>query len=390
MFFRVHEDGGSSRAFRERFALGPVSILGRPSGSIHIALASVLMLTTAMPAAADPPAGTFSIAAFDAATGECGVAVQSRVFGVGPRVAWVLGGAGAIATQAQSNESFGPMGLGLLASGLSARETLDSLLAGDPERDVRQVGIVDARGGVANWTGPGCNAWAGDTVGVAYTCQGNILTGADVVASMERAFRESAGEELGRRLIAALEAGQAAGGDSRGQQSASLLVGRVHPAFPEYAERYIDIRIDDHTEPIRELKRLFEIYEGQGLVQAHTRFAAHFDAAGDSAAARRERERVGHLMERVLRDEKADADVLNALAWFSATNNLMLPSALKAAQRASQLKPTDSNILDTLAEVHYRMGDAAEAIEVESRAIELAPEDAYLKKQVERFRQGRK
>lgn len=346
-------------------------------------------LIAAAPRAAEP-CGTFSIVAHDPATGEVGVAVQSRVFGVGPRVAWAQGGVGAIATQAQSNESFGPIGLGMLGAGLTAQETLDALLAHDKGRDNRQAGVVDARGGVANWTGAACLNWAGDSAGVGFTCQGNILTGADVVAGMARAFQESAGQELALRMIKALEAGQAAGGDSRGQQSAAILIGRVHPDYPEYAQRYVDIRVEDHATPIAELRRLYELYEAQGLVQAHMRFAEWRAAQGDSAGARHERELVGQVLVRALDRDVRDAGMLNSLAWFAATNDLYLPEALVAAQRAVELEPRDTNILDTLAEVYFRLGRIEEAIATESRAAEMAPQDSYLKEQLTRFRAARR
>lgn len=337
-------------------------------------------------AAAAERIGTFSIVAHDSTTGELGVAVQSCVFGVGRRVAWVHGGVGAIATQAQSNESFGPDGLRLLEVGLSAEETLVWLLDHDPGRENRQVGVVDARGGVANWTGGGCLNWAGDSVGIGFTCQGNILASGEVVSGMVRAYNETAGQELARRLIAALEAAQEAGGDSRGQQSAAILIGRPHPQFPEYAARYVDIRVEDHQQPIAELKRLYEIYESQGLVQAHLRFADWMESEGDSIAARDERKHVGEVLVHVLERDIKDAQRLNSLAWFTATHDIYLDRALEAAQRAVALEPEDSNILDTLAEVHFRLGDAAKAIEVETRALSLSPEDDYIKEQLARFR----
>ncbi len=355
--------------------------IGRPL------VALLLAFLASVSAGADPPAGTFSIVAFDPLTGEVGVAVQSRVFGVGPRVAWVQGGVGAIATQARSNESFGPDGLALLAEGLSAQETLDRLLKADDDPDSRQVGVVDVRGGVAAWTGPGCMNWAGDSAGVSFTCQGNILTGADVVAGMVGAFTATEGQELARRMLAALDAAQAAGGDSRGQQSAALLIGRPHPQYPEYASRYVDIRIDDHERPIEELRRLYEMYEAQGLVQAHMRFAEWLTEAGRPDDAQRERRRVGEVLVRALEQEIDDAGMLNSLAWFSATHDQFLPEALRAAQRAVELEPENSNILDTLAEVYYRLGQREKAIEVGRRALELAPEDTYLKEQLEKFTQ---
>ncbi|MBD3334994.1 MAG: DUF1028 domain-containing protein [Candidatus Eisenbacteria bacterium] len=347
---------------------------------------------TAMPAGSGrtlEDTGTFSIVALDRETGEVGVAVQSRVFGVGPRVAWVLGGSGAVATQALSNESFGPEGLRLMAAGLTAQETLDWLLARDEGRDNRQVGVVDAQGGVATWTGPGCSAWAGHEAGGAFTCQGNILAGEAVVADMAAAYERTRGQELARRLLAALEAAQAAGGDRRGQQSAAILIGRRHPDFPEYAKRYVDIRVEDHVQPIGELRRLYEIYEAQGLVQAHLRFADWLESDGRREAARRERERVGQVMVRALETNVRDAGMLNSLAWFAAIHEIYLEDALKAAKRAVRLEPQNTNILDTLAEVYYRLGHRERAIEVESRALQLAPEDEYLEEQLERFRRGR-
>ncbi len=366
-----------------RFACTRVSAHGRVWGAC-LALAAWALLCAAP--RADQTCGTFSIVAHDPSTGEVGVAVQSRVFGVGPRVAWAQGGIGAIATQAQSNESFGPNGLAMLGAGLTAQETLNALLAHDEGRESRQAGVVDARGGVANWTGSACLHWAGDSAGVGFTCQGNILTGADVVAGMVSAFEASAGQELALRLIKALEAAQAAGGDSRGQQSAAVLIGRPHPDYPEYAQRYVDIRVEDHATPIAELRRLYEIYEAQGLVQAHMRFAEWRAAQGDSAGARHERELVGQVLVRALDRDVRDAGMLNSLAWFAATNDLYLDEALVAAQRAVDLQPRDSNILDTLAEVYFRLGKTEQAIATESRALEIAPEDNYLKEQLARFR----
>ncbi len=347
-------------------------------------LAMMLLTIAAVPAGA-----TFSIVAYDSSTGEVGVAVQSKVFGVGPRVAWARAGVGAVATQAHSNETFGPHGLQLMDTGFSAGEVLEHLLAHDKGRDKRQVGIVDSQGVVAAWTGPACSDWAGDRQGDGFSCQGNILAGKAVVAEMARAFEATQGMELAHRLIAALEAGQAAGGDKRGRQSAAVLVGRVHPDYPEYAERYVDIRVEDHAAPIAELRRLFTIYEAQGLVQAHTRFAEHFLADGDEAAASAENERVADLLLRTLDRDDADAGTLNALAWFTASHDLYLEQALEAAERAVKLEPGDSNILDTLAEVQFRLGRARQAIDTITRALELSPGDAYLTSQKERFEAAR-
>ena len=207
-----------------------------------------------------PPVATFSIVGYDAETGALGIAVQSKFFAVGSVVPWAAAGVGAIATQSWANTTFGPNGLKLLKSGLSAEQTLERLIAADSGRATRQVGIVDAKGNVANYTGDACNAWAGAVSGKHYTAQGNILAGAEVVKAMGTAFEETEGE-LADRLMAALFAGQAAGGDTRGQQSAALLVVQEGSGYGGFNDRYIDLRVDDAEKPIEALQRLLEIHK---------------------------------------------------------------------------------------------------------------------------------
>ena len=206
------------------------------------------------------PVATFSIVGYDAETGELGIAVQSKFFAVGSVVPWAEAGVGAIATQSWANTTYGPNGLKLLKSGLSAKQTLERLIADDPGRATRQVGIVDAKGNVANYTGDECNAWAGAVSGKHYTAQGNILAGEDVVKAMGKAFEETEGE-LADKLMAALFAGQEKGGDTRGQQSAALLVVREQSGYGGFNDRYIDLRVDDAEKPIEELQRLLEIHK---------------------------------------------------------------------------------------------------------------------------------
>ena len=203
---------------------------------------------------------TFSIVGYDPATGDLGIAVESRFFAVGAVVPWAKTRVGAIATQSFANTTFGPKGLELLAAGKSAQETLDALLKEDPQADQRQVGIVDAQGRPATWTGAKCNPWAGGKSGKNYTAQGNILTGKEVVEAMASSFEAAANLPLADRLIKALSAGQAAGGDSRGQQSAALLVVRAKGGYSGYNDRYIDLRVDDSPKPIEELARLLELH----------------------------------------------------------------------------------------------------------------------------------
>jgi uncharacterized Ntn-hydrolase superfamily protein len=354
---------------------------------IYLYATAVMLCLVTVPLASgmDAWTGTFSIVGYDSLTGEVGVAVQSKAFGVGAAVAWARAGAGAIATQASTNMSFGPLGLDLLEENLTAKQVLDSLLAGDEGRENRQVGIVDAQGRPANFTGSSCLDWAGGRTGEGYACQGNILASEAVVGSMAEAF-ETTGGELADRLLAALVAGQAAGGDRRGMQSAALLVVRPSERYPEYEHRYVDLRVEDHEDPINELIRLYEIHRRSDLLQAHIRYAEHYDTQGDEAMARRERSMVGEMLEEALENDSEDADYLNNLAWFCATGGVFLDQALEAASRAAEMEPEAAYILDTLAEVHFRLGNTEEAVSTIERAIDLDPESPYYKEQLKRFR----
>jgi uncharacterized Ntn-hydrolase superfamily protein len=201
---------------------------------------------------------TFSICGYDPDRKEWGVAVASKYLAVGAVVPWCEAEAGAVATQSYVNVSYGPRGLKMLAAGKSAEEVVAALTSADSGRERRQVGIVDARGETANFTGKECNPWAGAKSGKHYTCQGNLLTGPEVVEEMAKAFEASKGP-LAWRLIAALEAGEKAGGDKRGRQSASILVVRERGGPGGLNDRSIDFRVDDHKEPIPELARILQL-----------------------------------------------------------------------------------------------------------------------------------
>ncbi len=206
-----------------------------------------------------PRFGTFSIVACDPDDGTCGVAVQSKFISVGAVVPWAEAKVGAVATQAASNPAWGPEGLTLLKKGLGAKEVVRRLVEADEGRDSRQLGVVDAHGEAAAFTGSKCMDWAGQVVGEGFTCQGNILFGPTVVKSMARAY-ETTGGDIADRLLAALFAGQREGGDRRGQQSAALLVSKKGAGYGE-SDRWIDVRVDDHASPIEELRRVFRIYD---------------------------------------------------------------------------------------------------------------------------------
>jgi len=224
-----------------------------------LAVAVVLFAVAAAPAAAPPPVATFSIVAYDPETKELGVAVQSKFVAVGWLVPWATAGVGAVATQARANTRYGPQGLKLLAAGMAPDKVLEKLLADDPRREVRQVGIIDARGRAATHTGRRCFAWAGGRTGKNYAVQGNILAGEKVIDAMAEAFEKTKGE-LAVRLLAALEAGQGAGGDRRGRQSAALLIVREGWGYDGLDDRYRDLRVDEHERPIEELKRIYKAH----------------------------------------------------------------------------------------------------------------------------------
>lgn len=207
-----------------------------------------------------PPVSTFSIVAIDPQNGDMGVAVASRYFSVGSVVPWAMAGVGAVATQANVNVGYGQQAIDLLRQGLSAQETLKKLLEEDKfeGKDGRQVAVVDAKGNLAAYTGPNAPKWAGDRQGKTWSAQGNILVGPQVIEDMGKAF-EAASGELAERLFAALKAGDDAGGDSRGRQSASMLVVRKGGGRNINNDRYIYINVDDNPDPMKELRRLLDL-----------------------------------------------------------------------------------------------------------------------------------
>jgi uncharacterized Ntn-hydrolase superfamily protein len=203
---------------------------------------------------------TFSLVACDLEAGEWGVSVASKFLAVGAVVPWARGDVGAIATQSYANVTYGPDGLALLADGADAQSALDRLVADDPGRDQRQVGIVDTQGGSATFTGSGCFEWAGGRAGPCHAAQGNILAGAQVVDALADTFLGTAGP-LAERLLAALGAADAAGGDRRGRQSACVIVRRTGGGYGGNNDIMIDLRVDDHTDPVGELQRVYALHD---------------------------------------------------------------------------------------------------------------------------------
>jgi uncharacterized Ntn-hydrolase superfamily protein len=203
---------------------------------------------------------TYSIAACDLAAGQWGVATQSKFLAVGSIVPWAAPGIGAVATQALANPRYGPDGLGLMAEGLSAVEVVERLTEADDGRADRQVGVVDAQGGSATYTGSACMEWAGGLTGPGFAAQGNILVGEETVAALATTFAATHGRPLAERLLECLAAAQAAGGDRRGQQSAALLVVERNGGYGGLTDTLVDLRVDDHEQPVAELARIHSIH----------------------------------------------------------------------------------------------------------------------------------
>ncbi len=292
----------------------------------RLVIISLLILCAGSIQADPPQASTFSIVACDTATGEVGVAVASRFFGVGVVVPWARADVGAIATQAYANTSFGWTGLELLESGLTPEEVRNVLIRTDDRPSRRQFGIVDVSGRSASYTGDGCLDWAGGRSGFGYAIQGNILAGEAVVVEMEKAWLNSEGS-LADRLYAALLAGEAAGGDARGKQSAALVVARQGAGYGGYTDQAIDVRVDDHPEPFKELGRLLDI---------------------------------------------AQVNYTWNIAWTAFTEN-RFDDALEPMERTARLAPDNGEVWYDLSVIRLATGDIDGSYDALEKALELNP-----------------
>lgn len=300
------------------------------SGTLrHRASCLGLIVAIAAPAAAqdyDPNLlATFSIIARDPATGELGYAVQSKAFAAGNRAVHIKAGVGVIAHQASANPMYGEIGFELLRAGYTPQQALDTMLRSDEGRDSRQVAIMDVQGRTASWDGPGANDWKGHKCAATYCAQGNILVGPEVVDALAKSFEASAGRPLASRLMDALDAAQAAGGDARGMQSAAMVVTRALGGAGGFSDRVIDIRVDDSRTPLVDLRRLLSLYEaGQLITEANRKLTA-----GEAQA------------------------------------------ALQTALAARDKVPENDNAWVALANIHLKAGRKADALAAIAKAIEL-------------------
>ncbi|NUM79854.1 DUF1028 domain-containing protein [bacterium] len=225
------------------------------------------------------PVNTYSIVARDTVTGEMGVAVQSHWFSVGTTVTWAEAGVGAVATQSFVDPAYGPLGLELMRAGKTAKQALESILATDPGKDVRQVAMIDAKGNVATHTGSKCIQGAGHITGNNYSVQANLMSNDKIWGAMSKAY-ESAKGDLAERMLAALEAAEAAGGDIRGKQSAAILIVKPQSSGRSWADRVMELRIEDHPEPLKELRRLIKVHRAYEYMNRGDLAVEHGDIDG--------------------------------------------------------------------------------------------------------------
>ena len=267
---------------------------------LPVALLAVSPASPNAPSRPAPLAHTFSIVARDSLTGELGVGVQSHYFSVGPVVSWAEAGVGAVATQSLVLVDYGPNGLELMRAGLTAQQALDSLLKADAHNEGRQVAMVDAKGNVAAYTGRSCIPDAGHHTGAQYSAQANLMANDRVWPAMARAYEDAPGDPA-ERLLAALDAAQAAGGDIRGRQSAALVVVKAQSSGKPWANRLFDLRVEDSADPLRELRRLVRL-----------RRAYNLEDAGDNAIAEQHAEEAMRAYEQAM---KLAPDVVELQFW---------------------------------------------------------------------------
>jgi uncharacterized Ntn-hydrolase superfamily protein len=393
-----------------------LSFLSQETAMTHRASIACLTLVLLIPAACS---ATFSIAAYDAEAEEWGIAVASREVAVGAFVPWVEAGAGAVATQALISPSFGIDGLAMMREGRTAEETLAALLESDAdEAEQRQVALIDARGGVAVFSGERIGSVSGSRKGVHYSIQGNTLASEDVLSEMEAAFLDTDGP-LALRLLAAITAGDSAGGDRRGRQSAALRVARANSGIRGQTDRLVDLRIDNHPNAPEELVEAFMHWAHQILVFNYLEsddesdlvkgellvdWIVDYERAKETPEPSNIHRMARYMLLSGLEPERAlelrrehfdaawqdDPMALNKFAWFCFQYGLNLEEAELLARRGVDASDgaDRANVLDTLAEVVNARGRAKEAIELIEEAIRLAPETEYFRDQKRKFEES--
>lgn len=328
-----------------------------------VALSTLALPTLAVVAPGGRPsplAHTYSIVARDAKTGELGVAVQSHYFSVGPIVPWAEAGVGAVATQSLVLVDYGPNGLELMRSGLTARQALDSLLKADAHNEGRQVAMVDAKGNVAAYTGASCIPDAGDAQGDQFSCQANLMANAKVWPAMKAAYENARGD-LSERLMQALEAAEKAGGDIRGRQSAAMLVVKGVASGKPWNDVVVNLRVEDHDHPLVELRRLLRL-----------RRAYNLEDQGDNFTVEKKPAEAAKAYDQAM---KLAPDVVELQFWAAVTmySNDRKPEALALFKKVFAREARWVPLVERLSRVGLFPADAKAVAEVQAQATKGAP-----------------
>ncbi len=315
---------------------------------------------------------TFSIIAVDTITNEIGIATSSKVLGVGFLVPWIDPNYGAIATQSFVNVKFGKLGLELLKLGYSVSQVFNILRASDSLIELRQVGILDIKGEGFAFTGSRNFPYAGHIVKRGYVILGNLLKSDRVLKEMEKAFLNNSDKPLAERLILAIEAGERAGGDRRGKQSAAVIVKLKNGGYEGIDDRLVDIRIDDSKEPISELKRVYDIWQYEYMLTSYIRlYEKKFER------------NIRYLLQNMRISKNISADTYNNVAWELCVRNLYPEIGLEFSLKANRMSSKDANIMDTIAKCYESIGNYKEAISWIEKALLIEKDNDYLKSRLE-------
>ncbi len=318
---------------------------------------------------------TFSIIAVDTTTNEIGIATSSKVLAVGFLVPWIDPDYGAIATQSFLNVKIGKLGLELLRLGYNVNEVFNILKASDSLIELRQVGILDTRGEGFAFTGSKNFPYAGHIIGKGYVVLGNLLKSDKVLKEMEKAFLNNSDKPLAERLILAIEAGERVGGDRRGKQSAAVIVKLKNGGYEGIDDRLVDIRVDDSKEPIKELKRIYDIWQYEYMLTSYIRL---YD--------RRFERNIKYLLQNMRISRNISADSYNNVAWELCIKNLYPEIGLEFSLRANKMLPKDVNIMDTIAKCYESIGNYKEAISWIEKALLIEKDSDYLKSRLEEIK----
>jgi uncharacterized Ntn-hydrolase superfamily protein len=342
-----------------------------------VACGLILVAWAASACAADM-SGALSIIARDPATDELAVAVLSHAPASGNFVPWVQAGVGAIATQGETNGSWGPRGLALLREGVRGQVLVDTLMHSDPDFMRRQIGIVDRFGWPAGYTGIELVNWSGGMLDSNLAVQGNTMPDNVVIEAVFDTMKGTRGQPLAERMLTGLSLAALRKADWRGARSAALLIGRAHPGRPEDASRYVYLRVDDDPDPVARLDRLYRAWRAGRLVAAHLDYAKWYRESGSLPRAEREEASAQAAVAASLADTSLGAPALNAMAWQLARRGVMLEQAWSAIERARLAEPKSTEFTDTAAEVRFRQGRLKDAVALATEASTRVPADEYL------------